>query len=101
MLNRMLYWSSVLGFCVVSSNGFSTTCKMGSVERKVEIVTTDATKKVPCEVKYTKDGEEKVLWNATTDASYCETKASEFVAKLSSLGWQCDSATETQEPSSH
>ena len=73
-------------------SAFGTVCKMGKMERKVEVATTDAEKKVPCEVKYTRDGEEKSLYNAQVDASYCDKKAEELVAKLTSQGWQCDSA---------
>lgn len=73
-------------------SAFGTVCKMGKMERKIEVATTDAEKKVPCEVKYTKDGEEKSLYNAQVDSSYCEKKAEELVAKLTGQGWQCDSA---------
>ena len=73
-------------------SAFGTVCKMGKMERKVEVATTDAEKKVPCEVKYTRDGQEKTLYNAQVDASYCDQKAEELVAKLTGQGWQCDSA---------
>lgn len=48
---------------------------------------------VPCEVQYFKDteapGESQVLWSAQAQAGYCESKASEFVAKLEGWGWSC------------
>ena len=47
---------------------------------------------VPCDVVYrklTEGVEDQVLWNAQNDGSYCEVKASEFVAKLEGWGWTC------------
>ncbi|MBX3018082.1 MAG: hypothetical protein KF767_09345 [Bdellovibrionaceae bacterium] len=65
-------------------------CKSGKLERKVNIVELEAGKKAPCEVKYTKEnGEEKVLYSAKADESYCSTKAHEFMGKLKELGWEC------------
>lgn len=65
-------------------------CKSGNLERKVTIVELEAGKKAPCEVKYVKEnGEEKVLYSAKADESYCGTKAHEFMGKLKELGWEC------------
>ena len=47
---------------------------------------------VPCDVMYhkiTEGAESTSLWNAQNDDSYCEEKASEFIAKLESWGWVC------------
>jgi len=47
---------------------------------------------VPCQVLYrklTEGVEDQVLWSAVHDASYCDSKATEFVAKLESYGWVC------------
>lgn len=84
--------SLVLLAAFAGVSAFGTVCKMGKMERKIEVATTSADKKVPCEVKYTRDGEEKTLYNAQVDATYCDTKAEELVAKLSAQGWQCDAA---------
>ena len=35
-------------------------------------------------------GAEQVLWRATNEAGYCEARAEEFLEKLESWGWQCD-----------
>jgi hypothetical protein len=55
---------------------------------------------VPCEVHYFKDtelpGENQVLWTATTEAGYCESKAEEFVAKLREWGWDCGPGVEAE-----
>lgn len=63
---------------------------MNKSERVVEVISKDSEKKVPCEVSYSKeDGTSKTLWNSERDASYCETKAAEFVQKLGTMGWKC------------
>lgn len=75
----------------VSFGASTTTCTQGKATRKIEVSSTDETKKVPCEVKYFKEGDEagKVLYNAANDATYCDTKAQELAAKLTGMGWQC------------
>lgn len=83
----------MLAAAFVGVSAFGTVCKMGKMERKIEVATTNADKKVPCEVKYTRDGEEKTLYNAQVDATYCDTKAEELIAKLTNQGWQCDPTT--------
>ncbi len=67
-------------------------CTMGELTRRVEIMhETGVT--VPCEVHYYKDtevpGERQVLWRATNEEGYCETKTTEFIATLSGMGWDC------------
>ena len=71
--------------------GLTSHCKNGKVERTIEVVHTTEGKKIPCEVKYTKDGESKVLWSAAAKEGYCEEKATEFAAKLTGTGWTCTS----------
>ena len=62
------------------------------MQRRIVILTEPGVS-VPCQVQYHKDtempGEVQTLWTATSDASYCESKASEFVAKLEGWGWSC------------
>lgn len=70
----------------------ATVCKKGGQEFTLEIVTTEPGKKVPCEVKRTRNGEEKVFWNAQNDPAYCESKAQEYIAKMTGEGWACDGA---------
>lgn len=75
-------------------------CTFGDLQRRVQIYT-DPGVSVPCEVHYYKDteapGEKQVLWSATSDASYCEAKTSEFIATLEGWGWSC-SAGDTGRP---
>lgn len=67
-------------------------CSYGDLQRRVEILTEPGVA-VPCQVHYYKDseapGERQVLWNAATEAGYCERKAAEFIAKLEGWGWTC------------
>lgn len=59
--------------------------------RTVEVKFAGENKGLPCEVKYTKEGESegKTLWTANNDAAYCEQKAKEFADKLTSQGYAC------------
>jgi len=69
-------------------------CTYGDLQRRVEIAHEPGVE-VPCSVHYFKDtempGEQQVLWSAQNDAAYCQSKASEFVAKLEGWGWDCGS----------
>ena len=69
-------------------------CSYGDLERRVEIVYETGVA-VPCEVHYYKDteapGERQVLWSATSQSGYCETKTREFVSQLEEWGWDCGS----------
>jgi hypothetical protein len=78
-------------------------CSLDEVTRRVEILYETGVR-VPCEVHYYKDteapGERQVLWRAANEEGYCEAKATEFVAKLESMGWTCwtPSDSSTAEP---
>ena len=67
-------------------------CSFGDLQRRVEILTEPGVS-VPCEVHYYKDteapGEKEVLWSATSQEGYCESKTEEFIAKLEGWGWDC------------
>jgi len=92
-MNRRMNIILLVG-SLFSLSSMATVCTMGKMERKIEVVTTDAEKKIPCEVKYTRDGVEKTLWNAQADAGFCDSKASELMAKLTGQGWKCDGGAE-------
>ena len=82
-------------------------CTLGELVRRVEIYTEPGVT-VPCEVHYFKDSEApgapEVLWSAQAQAGFCEQKATAFVAKLESWGWNCtasgapDPAAAPEEP---
>ena len=78
-------------------------CSMDGMQRRVDILTEPGVT-VPCQVQYHKDteapGQVQTLWTASSDASFCDTKAKEFVAKLEGWGWSCvagEAATEAVE----
>ena len=79
------------GFAL-GQTGTAYQCSFDGMQRRIEILTEPGVT-VPCEVHYFKDtempGENQVLWTATTEAGYCESKAEEFVAKLREWGWDC------------
>ena len=67
-----------------------TMCKFGEKTRIIEVVYLGEGN-LPCEVNYTKSGQEtKTLWHAANKAGYCEKKADDFVEKQISWGWACD-----------
>lgn len=71
-------------------------CTSGGSTRRVDVVRTGAAQ-VPCEVRYAKPTEApgaaaQVIYNAASEAGYCEARAAEFVDKLRGLGWTCSTA---------
>ena len=69
----------------------SWSCSHGNDVREVHVKST-APAGVPCQVLYkklTEGVEDKVLWSANNDASYCAEKAKGFIAKQESWGWVC------------
>jgi hypothetical protein len=69
----------------------SYTCTHGKAVRKIEVKYTEAGKKTPCEVIYTKEGETqgKSIFSAKVKEGFCEEKAKEFSEKLTGLGFPC------------
>ncbi len=68
-------------------------CTSGDVVRRVVVEVGDLNTGLPCEVVYWKDNEapgvRRVLWNARSDASFCDGKAAGLVDKLATAGWNC------------
>ena len=84
--------------CLALAQGASSyQCSFGELQRRVEILT-EPGMSVPCEVHYYKDteapGEKQVLWSATSQQGYCESKTEEFIAKLEGWGWDCGRSEE-------
>lgn len=67
-------------------------CSHPEVDQKrvIELSYLSEDKAVPCEVKYTKGSDSKVLWSAQAEEGYCEAKLAAFVEKQTSWGWQCE-----------
>ena len=73
-------------------------CKHDNSVRTIRVVYETSAAKVPCEVTYEKSSGVQTLWHAVAEADYCETKASEFVAKQEAWGWECNNdSAETAE----
>ena len=74
-------------------------CSFENLQRRIQILSEPGVP-VPCEVHYYKDSEmpgaKQVLWTATSEAGYCETKTEEFVAKLREWGWECTGGVATE-----
>ncbi len=83
--------------CLLANPAFADVtyrCTYGQQERTISVVYQDQETKVPCEVRYQKDGATEILWSAQNEAGYCEEKAGAFAEKQRGWGWIC---TETDE----
>jgi hypothetical protein len=76
----------------------TTHCQRGDGVRIIEVVYPQDTA-LPCEVHYTKDGQNSVLWRASNETGYCEEKAAAFAEKQRGWGWQCVLTSSGQQPS--
>ena len=69
-------------------------CTSGDLVRRVVVEVENLGTGLPCEVVYWKDkeapGVRRVLWNARSDAAYCDRQASSLVGKLANAGWSCN-----------
>ncbi len=78
------------------------TCTSGQLVRRVIIDVGDLATGLPCEVVYWKDteapGVRRVLWNARSDAAFCDQKAAGLVDKLAGAGWRCDTGGQAAAP---
>ena len=73
----------------------TTQCTFGKNIRIIEIVYPQGTP-TPCEVRYTKNGQSKVLWQAQSESGFCEQKSSDFIEKQRGWGWKCESQTNSK-----
>lgn len=88
--------SATLPCLAMGQDSGSYECSMGDLQRRV-VVLSEPGRSVPCEVQYFKDSEapneKQVLWHATNQEGFCESKAEEFVDELESWGWDCGRGT--------
>lgn len=87
----------VISLGLLASNAVAAvtyTCTHGTQERIISIVYQDQMAKIPCEVRYQKDGVTETLWRAQNLVGYCEEKAQAFVEKQRGWGWTCTEAGE-------
>lgn len=72
-------------------------CKRGETQRLINVVAPGAEGRV-CEMHYAKptEGVEPfVMWYATSDANFCNEKATALMTMLSDAGWACTAADGT------
>lgn len=75
-------------------------CESANLKRYVDIYYPDSPSHIPCSVIYRKPTEnvdDRILWQAQNNESYCENKAKALVEKLESWGWQCSINESTSE----
>ncbi len=90
--HSVLIFSTTLFCCSLALASEQYICSHGDAERVISVVYQNAESQVPCEVQYDKGEGAHTLWSAQAEVGYCETKASEFVAKQESWGWSCEKA---------
>ena len=73
-------------------------CTFGQQGRVISIIYDNQDIKVPCEVRYRKDGQTKTLWHTEGQVGFCEEKAEEFVQKYIDWGWRCSDTTLSKSP---
>ena len=77
-----------------TAQNLSYVCENGDATRSVEVV---AEPGYACRVKYSKASGTSYPWSARNESGYCGAKAVFLVDKLTSWGWQCDSADDVRE----
>lgn len=96
-MNKKLVLCLVISAALLAGTAVAdvtTTCTNAGQERIITIVYQDQATKVPCEVRYTKDGVTETLWSAQNQLGYCEEKVEAFVEKQRGWGWTCTEAAE-------
>lgn len=94
MKNKFVYVfiATLLPGLAFAQGSTSFQCNFENLQRRIEILTEPGVT-VPCEVHYYKDsespGQKQVLWTASSEEGYCESRTMEFVAKLREWGWEC------------
>ncbi|AJQ97774.1 pilin [Gynuella sunshinyii] len=73
-------------------------CTFGQQERVVSIIYQNQESKLPCEVRYKKEGTTETLWRATNKTGFCEEKAESFVQKQIDWGWRCSNMVSSSTP---
>lgn len=82
------YCLLLLSLPVLAGQPQTTQCTRGDSVRLIEVVYPEGGE-LPCEVRYSREGEQQVLWRARNEAGYCAEKAAHFVEKQRGWGYQC------------
>lgn len=64
-------------------------CTHKQDSRAISVVYPVEHQKLPCEVHYSKNGDNQVLWRSSHTVGFCSAKAEEFVAQQVAWGWNC------------
>ena len=92
--HALILFFSLFFCCFTATANEQYVCSHGDAKRLISVLYDNAESPLPCEVHYDKGEGAQVLWNAKSEAGYCETKASEFVEKQESWGWSCEKLTQ-------
>jgi len=95
-MKRIVFMSAAfLPVIAWAQSGDNYRCTFNNLVRRVEIIYETGVA-VPCEVHYYKDdeapGQRQVLWQASNESGYCESRTRDFVARLQDMGWSCAAA---------
>lgn len=89
-----LFVMGATGYSVVSE---TTLCERAGMRREIKVIYDDPMADAACKVRYRKKDEapgfKKILWRAEYEVGFCQTKASELVARLQNWGWTCKDKT--------
>lgn len=96
-MSKFKLGSLVLGFVFMSTPALASwsksVCKNGPSERLVETVYPAQGKKLPCQVKYTKGTDSKVIYSSDHEEGFCDKHHQEFLEKLTGMGYTCKEGT--------
>ncbi|CAH0535088.1 hypothetical protein VST7929_02749 [Vibrio stylophorae] len=96
MKKLMIAMASVLAAShAYAAENIKYVCQFDNAERIIEVRYTNSPDALPCEVNYSKNGQDEVLWRASNTPGYCESKAADLVEKQKAWGWDCTKLSET------
>ena len=85
----LLFLLLVTSYPLSADEDFHYQCRMDDSVRVIAVYYDSQSRNVPCEVHYIKGGSDQLLWQASTQAGYCEAKALEFIDQHGAKGWRC------------
>lgn len=85
---------AIVSINAMAKDNIKYSCTLDGAERVIEVVYATPDQPLPCEVRYTKEGQTQVLWSYTNSVDKCEVQAASFVEKQSTWGWQCRNDSE-------
>lgn len=73
----------------LANDSYHYECLLGQTKRIIKIDYLQREAALPCQVHYTKDGNDSLLWSAQYEQDFCEKKAEELKDTLTKAGWSC------------